>query len=350
MSVLNENPESVAIYFSTAALIVEFLTLLVLIAGKWKWLTKKLDLPGFTLAWSNRLLQCLLGQILTVELFHVFNIWQYTAPADQVQRCMYSSKLVVFFYVFQMFFQYLFLNVKVQATLVNPSKTSRYLDLFLKLLTFVVIPVLMILVFILFEGNYISTISGKPVCVMTTNPWWAITLVVLDVVLNAGFLALFIMPIMQLIQVEKQARKSISSKSSGEDDRVKMLMSVARRNLIATSVCVVLSVGALAAMIYESYSYSVIGKVFGCFPCVVASIANTFLLLITTKGAWKKEEPQVEEILPDGRHIRAPSAAMTTAHRKSAALPKAVSNDSAPPMAKFTHTVSTDRSNNTADV
>eukprot|EP00475_Leptophrys_vorax_P039233 TRINITY_DN70505_c0_g1_i1.p1 TRINITY_DN70505_c0_g1~~TRINITY_DN70505_c0_g1_i1.p1 ORF type:complete len:354 (-),score=83.63 TRINITY_DN70505_c0_g1_i1:65-1126(-) len=292
MTLLDENPQSLAVFFSATALVVEIFTLAVLLLGKWSSFAKRFNFPEFTLPWKNQLLLCLIGQIICVEVFHAVNIWQYTTPPDAVERCKYSSKLVVFFYVFQCFFLYLFLMVKVQTTMLHPTKVVRLLDLFLKALTFGVIPVLMVLVFFLFNGIYIP-VGGRNVCVMTTNPIWAIILVGLDIILNGGFLFLFVLPIMQILEVDEQLKGS-PTRSAEDVRRRNMMMSVARRNLIVTCVCVVISVTALAAMIYEAYSDSVVGRVFGCFPCVVASIANTFLMLITTKGAWKtRTEPKV---------------------------------------------------------
>jgi len=288
MRSVHDEPQLVAIYFSGFALVLELITLSALLLGKSKALTKAFNLPRFHLGFDNRLLQCLIGQILCVEMFHVFNIWEYTSTLADQDRCQYSAKMVVFFYVFQCFFLYLFLMVKVKATFIGQTKFTTYLDLFLRLLTFGVIPSLMILVFFLFNGQFIVNPGGTNICVMFASPYWIMVLVFLDIVLNAGFLLLFILPIKQLVDAADHMSKG-GSKTNDEISRRRELMGVAKRNLIATSVCVVISIGALGAMIWEAYADDVMGKVFGCFPCVVASISNTFLMLITTKGAWKRE-------------------------------------------------------------
>jgi uncharacterized membrane protein len=293
MGELQEKPQLVAIYFSGLALIVEVCTLAVLLLGKSKAFTNFFNLPEFKLDWNNPLFLCLVGQILCVEMFHVFNIWEYTSPLEEASRCNYAAKMVVFFYVFQCFFLYLFLMIKVRTTLLTHTKFTQYLDLILRLLTFGVIPSLMILVFFLFTGEFVENGAGQHICVMVSSPYWIMVLVFLDIVLNAGFLLLFILPIMQLIKADevlKSSEGNIAAKTSSDSDRRKMLMVVAKRNLIATTFCVVISVAALSFMIWEAYAEDVNGKVFGCFPCVVASITNTYLMLITTKGAWRRDE------------------------------------------------------------
>lgn len=287
-STLTQQPELVAIYFSTAALIGEFLLVVIITLGKSKWFTDTFDFPRFHMDWKNPLVLCLLGQIGCVEMFHVFNIWLYTSAQGEADRCNYGVKMVVFFYVAQCFFLYLFLMIKVQHTFLGHTKFTKYLDLFLKLLTFGVIPSLAILVFFLFSGSFVSNGFGLQICVMIADPYWVMVLVFLDFVLNAGFLLLFVLPLRQLIEAEEKLIGADPARFQ-DDAKRQQLKIVAKRNLTATSVCVVISIAALAAMIWEAYADDVNGKVFGCFPCVVASTSNTFLMLITTKGAWRSK-------------------------------------------------------------
>jgi hypothetical protein len=244
------------------------------------------------------LLLCLVSQIVCVELFHVFNIWLYTSPLDQPVRCNYAVKMVVLFYLIQCFFLYLFLMHKVRTTLIAQTKFTHLLDVFLRILTFGVIPTLMILVFLLFSGSFLVNGAGLHICVMNASPYWVIVLVLLDIVLNAGFLLLFILPINQLLQAGAVIAKSNGAVTDEDVTRRRLLMQVARRNLLATSICVFISVAALSLMIWEAYAENAAAKIFGCLPCVIASTTNTFLMLITTKGAWTwNGSSQVE-----GRH------------------------------------------------
>jgi len=284
-------PQSVTIYFSVVALCIETVFILAILLGKWKWFTDKTHLPSFTIAWKNPTLACVISQMIGVMMFHISQLSMYTTPFGDKHRCDTSSQMLVFSYVLQCFFVYVFLLLKIQTTFLGHTKFTSLMERGLKLVTFCCIPILGIVAFFLFDGKFYNDGYGTPICVMMTTPFWIIVLAVLDIILNLGFLLLFVLPLRQLIQAEDMMAKSDpAARTSNDLSRRKLLMDVARRNLIATSACVTVAIVSFSVMVWQTLTDDLNGKVFGCFPCGIAALSNSVLLLITTKGAWRRDE------------------------------------------------------------